>query len=179
MKFTLHIWRQSSNSSKGSFKKYTIDDISPDSSFLEMLDILNEMLTQQDEEPVAFDYDCREGICGMCSLMINGNQRPVSYIFSVDSAVKPPPMAAECCRPVLRDGGAPRSLRLRDSALAVRVSAEDLPQVPLSAAPPRPLHLLDPLEVPDNIRVYDHCWLRTQMPEVRGREGGLARKLRQ
>ncbi|MDG2054754.1 MAG: succinate dehydrogenase/fumarate reductase iron-sulfur subunit [Phycisphaerales bacterium] len=73
MKFTLHIWRQPNNSTKGRLKKYAIDGISPDSSFLEMLDVLNETLTKQDEPPVAFDYDCREGICGMCSLMINGS----------------------------------------------------------------------------------------------------------
>jgi len=71
---TLHlkIWRQSSAKSKGQMVNYTLEDISPDQSFLEMLDSLNEKLVHEGEEPVVFDHDCREGICGMCSLMING-----------------------------------------------------------------------------------------------------------
>ncbi|MBL7138142.1 MAG: succinate dehydrogenase/fumarate reductase iron-sulfur subunit [Bacteroidales bacterium] len=72
MKLKLKIWRQSDASSKGRFVKYKLDGISPNCSFLEMLDILNEQLIGQDEEPIAFDHDCREGICGMCSLYING-----------------------------------------------------------------------------------------------------------
>ena len=72
MKFTLKIWRQKDAKSKGAFKTYQVDNISPDTSFLEMLDILNNDLVHQGEEPVAFDHDCREGICGMCSLHING-----------------------------------------------------------------------------------------------------------
>ncbi|HNW75754.1 MAG TPA: succinate dehydrogenase/fumarate reductase iron-sulfur subunit [Bacteroidales bacterium] len=72
MKLTLKIWRQSDSKSKGKFVTYSIDNISPNCSFLEMLDILNEQLIQQGEEPVVFDHDCREGICGMCSLYING-----------------------------------------------------------------------------------------------------------
>ena len=71
MKITLKIWRQK-NSSKGSFKKYKLDHVSPDMSFLEMLDVLNNELILKGEEPVAFDHDCREGICGTCSLYING-----------------------------------------------------------------------------------------------------------
>lgn len=70
MKFTLLVWRQNGN--EGAFKKYEIDDVSENSSFLEMLDQLNEMLLGRDEEPVAFEHDCREGICGTCSMMING-----------------------------------------------------------------------------------------------------------
>ena len=71
---TLHlkIWRQQDAHSKGSMTNYTLKDVSPDSSFLEMLDQLNEELVAKGEDPVAFDHDCREGICGMCSLMING-----------------------------------------------------------------------------------------------------------
>ena len=71
---TLHlkIWRQKNSHSKGEMKDYKLDDVSPDMSFLEMLDILNEKLVREGQEPVAFDHDCREGICGMCSLMING-----------------------------------------------------------------------------------------------------------
>lgn len=72
MKLTLKIWRQPHSAAKGKFVVYTVDNISPNCSFLEMLDILNEQLIQKGEEPVVFDHDCREGICGMCSLYING-----------------------------------------------------------------------------------------------------------
>lgn len=72
MNLTLHIWRQKDAKSKGGFATYQLKDISPNCSFLEMLDILNEQLISQNIEPVAFDHDCREGICGMCSLYING-----------------------------------------------------------------------------------------------------------
>ncbi len=69
---TLHIWRQKNAQDTGRMVTYKMDDVSPDMSFLEMLDVLNEKLTRNNEEPIAFDHDCREGICGMCSLMING-----------------------------------------------------------------------------------------------------------
>jgi succinate dehydrogenase / fumarate reductase iron-sulfur subunit len=72
MDLTLKIWRQASPKAKGNFETYKISDISPDCSFLEMLDILNEKLVREGKDPVAFDHDCREGICGMCSLYING-----------------------------------------------------------------------------------------------------------
>ena len=72
MNLTLKIWRQTSPDDKGKFETYPINDISSDSSFLEMLDVLNEQLIEKGEDPVAFDHDCREGICGMCSLYING-----------------------------------------------------------------------------------------------------------
>ncbi|WP_460220264.1 succinate dehydrogenase/fumarate reductase iron-sulfur subunit [Psychroserpens sp. MEBiC05023] len=72
MNLTLKIWRQKNANDKGKMVDYTISDVSPDMSFLEMLDVLNESLVAKDEEPVAFDHDCREGICGMCSLYING-----------------------------------------------------------------------------------------------------------
>lgn len=72
MNFTLKIWRQKSPVDKGKIVEYKIDNISPDMSFLEMLDLLNLKLIKKGEEPVAFDHDCREGICGMCSLYING-----------------------------------------------------------------------------------------------------------
>ena len=72
LNLTLKIWRQKNNKSKGQFETYKISDVSTDSSFLEMLDILNEQLINQGKDPVAFDHDCREGICGMCSLYING-----------------------------------------------------------------------------------------------------------
>jgi succinate dehydrogenase / fumarate reductase iron-sulfur subunit len=72
MNFTLKIWRQKNAKTKGKFVTYKITDISSNCSFLEMLDILNEQLIGKGEEPVAFDHDCREGICGTCSLYING-----------------------------------------------------------------------------------------------------------
>ena len=73
MKLTLRIWRQADAKSPGKFERYEVSDVSPDMSFLEMLDLLNERLTGEGKEPVAFDHDCREGICGMCSLVINGH----------------------------------------------------------------------------------------------------------
>ncbi|MGD9930256.1 MAG: succinate dehydrogenase/fumarate reductase iron-sulfur subunit [Mangrovibacterium sp.] len=69
---TLKIWRQNGPKEKGRFETYKVNNISTDSSFLEMMDILNEQLISENQEPVAFDHDCREGICGMCSLYING-----------------------------------------------------------------------------------------------------------
>jgi len=72
MDFTLKIWRQKDAASRGRFVTYQLEGISPDCSFLEMLDILNDQLVQKGEDPVAFDHDCREGICGACSLYING-----------------------------------------------------------------------------------------------------------
>ncbi|MEV0730230.1 succinate dehydrogenase/fumarate reductase iron-sulfur subunit [Polymorphospora sp. NPDC050346] len=72
MKLTLRIWRQNGPKDKGRMVSYQLDDVSPDMSFLEMLDVLNERLTLDGEEPVAFDHDCREGICGMCGMVING-----------------------------------------------------------------------------------------------------------
>ncbi len=72
MDLKLKIWRQAGPDASGKFVEYPIQDISPESSFLEMLDILNEQLVAKGEDPVAFDHDCREGICGTCSLFING-----------------------------------------------------------------------------------------------------------
>ncbi|MEY3689480.1 MAG: succinate dehydrogenase/fumarate reductase iron-sulfur subunit [Candidatus Kapaibacteriota bacterium] len=72
MKLSLKVWRQKNKNSEGDFKNYVLSDISPDMSFLEMLDVLNEQLLAKNEDPVAFDHDCREGICGSCSMMING-----------------------------------------------------------------------------------------------------------
>ncbi|TAF64003.1 MAG: succinate dehydrogenase/fumarate reductase iron-sulfur subunit [Cytophagales bacterium] len=72
MKLTLKIWRQKNSQDKGKMVEYKLNDVSADMSFLEMLDVLNEELTLKGEDPVAFDHDCREGICGMCSLYING-----------------------------------------------------------------------------------------------------------
>ncbi|MHB9056994.1 MAG: succinate dehydrogenase/fumarate reductase iron-sulfur subunit [Paludibacteraceae bacterium] len=73
LNLTLKVWRQNGPKVKGAFETYKLDGISPDSSFLEMMDILNEKLISEHKEPVAFDHDCREGICGMCSMYINGH----------------------------------------------------------------------------------------------------------
>lgn len=72
MNLHLKIWRQRDGQTTGKFIDYYIEAISEDSSFLEMLDVLNERLVHQGEDPIAFDHDCREGICGSCSLTING-----------------------------------------------------------------------------------------------------------
>jgi succinate dehydrogenase / fumarate reductase iron-sulfur subunit len=72
MNLTLKVWRQNGAKDKGKMVDYQVKDISPDSSFLEMIDVLNMELVEKGEEPVAFDHDCREGICGMCSMYING-----------------------------------------------------------------------------------------------------------
>ena len=72
MDLTLKVWRQKNSNSKGKMETYPISDVSKDSSFLEMMDMLNNDLIEKGKEPVAFDHDCREGICGMCSMYING-----------------------------------------------------------------------------------------------------------
>ena len=72
MKLTLKVWRQANATAPGKMVTYPIEDVSPDMSFLEMMDVLNEQLIQKGQDPVAFDHDCREGICGMCSMFING-----------------------------------------------------------------------------------------------------------
>ena len=72
LKLTLNIWRQESSVTSGKFESYEVDNLNTHMSFLEMLDVLNENLVAEDKEPVAFDHDCREGICGMCSMVING-----------------------------------------------------------------------------------------------------------
>lgn len=72
MNLTLYVWRQPGTEAEGALVKYEANDISPEASFLEMLDVVNERLTEKGEEPIAFDHDCREGICGSCGIMING-----------------------------------------------------------------------------------------------------------
>ena len=72
MKLKLNVWRQRNGASQGAFVTYDANDVSKDMSFLEMLDVLNEELTAKGQDPIAFDHDCREGICGMCSMVING-----------------------------------------------------------------------------------------------------------
>jgi len=73
MNLTLKVWRQKNNAAKGGFETYSLSGVSADSSFLEMMDLLNDQLLHEKKEPVAFDHDCREGICGMCSMYINGH----------------------------------------------------------------------------------------------------------
>ena len=72
MRIRLHVWRQEATNKKGKMESYDLDDVLPDMSFLEMMDVLNEKLTRDGDSPVAFDHDCREGVCGMCSMVING-----------------------------------------------------------------------------------------------------------
>jgi succinate dehydrogenase / fumarate reductase iron-sulfur subunit len=72
MKFKLRVWRQPGPEKQGTFKDYEVSDVSPDISFLEMLDVLNEGLIEKGEDPISFEHDCREGICGTCSMVING-----------------------------------------------------------------------------------------------------------
>src|SRR5580693_155140 len=72
MNLTLKVWRQKNQKDKGSFETYSVSDISSEMSFLEMFDVLNERMVHEGKEPIAFDHDCREGICGMCSMYING-----------------------------------------------------------------------------------------------------------
>ena len=72
MHLTLIVWRQAGPNAKGAFERYEVPGVSPDMSFLEMLDVLNERLTEEKASPIAFDHDCREGICGACGVMING-----------------------------------------------------------------------------------------------------------
>ena len=72
MNLTLHVWRQKNAADKGSWETYDAKNISPDMSFLEMLDVVNEDLEENGTRPISFDHDCREGICGMCSMVING-----------------------------------------------------------------------------------------------------------
>jgi succinate dehydrogenase / fumarate reductase iron-sulfur subunit len=73
MNLTLKVWRQKNAKDAGKMVEYKVNEVSPDSSFLEMIDLLNEELVNKGDQPVAFDHDCREGICGMCSLYINGH----------------------------------------------------------------------------------------------------------
>jgi succinate dehydrogenase / fumarate reductase, iron-sulfur subunit len=72
MKLTLKIWRQQNPNAKGEIVAYPVEDVSPEMSFLEMIDVLNDQLVRKGDDPIAFDHDCREGICGMCSMVING-----------------------------------------------------------------------------------------------------------
>jgi len=83
MDLKLKIWRQKDSRSRGKFVDYKLMDVSPDSSFLEMLDVLNEQLIARNEEPVVFDHDCREGICGACGMYINGRPHGPDSLITV------------------------------------------------------------------------------------------------
>lgn len=83
MNLTLKIWRQKNANDKGKIVDYSLSGISPDMSFLEMLDVLNQQLIDKDQEPIAFDHDCREGICGTCSLYINGRAHGPDSLITV------------------------------------------------------------------------------------------------
>jgi succinate dehydrogenase / fumarate reductase, iron-sulfur subunit len=89
MKLTLKIWRQKNAKTKGSFVAYKMDNVSPEMSFLEMLDALNKKLVEEDKDPVAFDHDCREGICGSCGMYINGHPHgPVPAITTCNLSMR-------------------------------------------------------------------------------------------
>jgi succinate dehydrogenase / fumarate reductase iron-sulfur subunit len=83
MNLKLKIWRQRDPNTRGKFVNYKLKDVSPDSSFLEMLDVLNEELVAKDEEPIVFDDDCREGICGACGMVINGRPHGPDSLITV------------------------------------------------------------------------------------------------
>lgn len=83
MDLKLKIWRQKDSQSRGKFVDYKLREVSPDSSFLEMLDVLNEQLVGKDEEPIVFDHDCREGICGTCGMYINGRPHGPDSLITV------------------------------------------------------------------------------------------------
>ena len=89
MNFHLRVWRQPNAKTRGKLVDYEARDISPNTSFLEMLDIVNENLLARDEEPIAFDSDCREGICGTCSLTINGEAHGPDHPGAVSREVAP------------------------------------------------------------------------------------------
>src|SRR5438034_7424353 len=87
MHLTLHIWRQRGSGLPGGFVRYAMTDVSPDMSFLEMLDVLNQQLLARKDEPIAFDHDCREGICGMCGMVINGRDRKSTRLNSSHTVI--------------------------------------------------------------------------------------------
>jgi succinate dehydrogenase / fumarate reductase, iron-sulfur subunit len=112
MPITLKVWRQASRDAKGEMKSYRLEEVSPDMSFLEMLDVLNEQLVEKGDDPVAFDHDCREGICGACSLVVDGQahgpQKETTVCqlhmrhYSPESTIHVEPWRAEAF-PVIRD----------------------------------------------------------------------------
>ncbi|MCC5913374.1 MAG: succinate dehydrogenase/fumarate reductase iron-sulfur subunit [Balneolaceae bacterium] len=112
MTINLKVWRQKNQNAQGSFQDYTLSDVSEHMSFLEMLDVLNEQLIKEDKDPVEFDYDCREGICGSCNMVINGRAHGPKRLTAAcqlhmrnysdgDTIVIEPPRAAAF--PVIKD----------------------------------------------------------------------------
>src|SRR5437870_5943139 len=103
LNLTLKIWRQTSPGDAGRLATYKVYDISTDMSFLEMLDVLNEDLVSKGEEPIAFDHDCREGICGMCSLVINGAPHGPKLEHEETPPPGEKPRARTTCQLYMRD----------------------------------------------------------------------------
>ena len=105
MKLTLKVWRQQNNKAEGRFETYQVSNISSEMSFLEMFDVLNERLIEKNEEPIAFDHDCREGICGTCGVMINGQphgpHREERGRHRLDRDRWPPRRHIACIRPAI------------------------------------------------------------------------------
>ena len=145
MKLTLKIWRQADATADGAMHTYQVDDVSPDMSFLEMLDVLNEQLNDKGEEPIAFDSDCREGICGMCGLMINGQARgPVTTTtcqlhmrtFTDGETITIEPWRADAF-PVVKDLVVNRSAfdRIIESGGYISVNAGAAPEANLTPVP--------------------------------------------
>jgi succinate dehydrogenase / fumarate reductase iron-sulfur subunit len=108
MNLTLKVWRQQDTQSAGKFVSYQVQGVTPDMSFLEMLDLLNENLQAKGEAPVAFEHDCREGICGMCGFLINGVAHGGHRFFKDGDALTLEPWRAKAF-PVLRDLAVDRS----------------------------------------------------------------------
>ncbi|WP_374165818.1 succinate dehydrogenase/fumarate reductase iron-sulfur subunit [Arcticibacter sp. MXS-1] len=146
MNLTLKVWRQKNASDKGRFVTYKADDISPDMSFLEMLDVVNERLVKKGEDPIHFDHDCREGICGMCSLYINGRphgpKRGITTCqlhmrsFSDGETITIEPWRAEAF-PVIKDLATDRSAfdRIQEAGGFISVNTGGVPDANEIAIP--------------------------------------------
>lgn len=138
MKFILRVWRQASREAPGQFVEYPIDGISPDNAFLEVIDAINEKLIASHQEPIAFDHDCREGICGSCSMMINGSAHGPQLAtttcqlymrhFSDGETITVEPWRAEAI-PVIKDLIVDRSAmdRIMQSAGFVSINTGEAP----------------------------------------------------
>jgi len=184
MNLKLNIWRQKDSNDKGGFKTYQVNDVSPDMSFLEMIDVLNEDLVKKGEEPVHFDHDCREGICGTCSMVINGRPHgPKQGIttcqlhmrsFSDGDEITIEPWRARAF-PVIKD------LIVDRSAFDRIIRAGGFVSVNTGGAPDANVRMLRPCSLPgapaqsgkDDLangsrriwRLYQHRSLRGRMPQ--------------
>ena len=174
LSLTLKIWRQPDAESRGNFETYQLDDVSPDMSFLEMLDVLNERLILEGGEPVAFDHDCREGICGTCGMMINGQahgpdaetttcQLHMRRFHDGDTIVIEPWRARAF--PVVRD------LVVDRSAFDRIMKAGGYISVNTGNAPRRQCH-------PRPARRFGACDERGRLHRLRGVRGGVQKCLR-